>query len=265
MIIYNAGTTEQNVFQDIHLPGQYQGQKMHSPGKQDITRNTGYIHNPDGFTLVELLVAMAIGLIVLAAVVTSFISQNTANIAQESVVETQQNARAIMDTLTRDIRSIGYNPTNKLVVGLTTTGITGGIASTLTFTRDDGDGALETVEYSLYDAYANSSPPANDGKVDDLACQTWDDGGNTAGQQPVAENINHLEFRYLDSNGDPTSDVSKVRSIQVSFMVESAKPDLKSPPPSQTYTTPAGTVWTSDSGYRSFFMTTTINCRNLGL
>lgn len=218
-----------------------------------------------GFTLIELMISMAVGGIVMAAVMTSFFSQHETYLAQDEVVEMQQNARIAMDMLAHDIRTIGYDPDNR-GAALTTSGIdANGTASTLTFTRDDETGGLETIEYSLYDAFASTTPPKNDGNVDDLALKITDKSGVSGGRQPIAENINQLEFRYLDEDGNPTSTLTKVRSIQISMLVQSSHWATKSPPPSRNYTTPAGVTWSSDNGYRSLFLTSTIYCRNLGL
>lgn len=223
-----------------------------------------YVCKQQGFSLIELMISLAIGSIVMASVMTSFISQHETYIAQDDVVEMQQNARVAMDRLAQDIRSIGYDPDN-IGVALTTSGINAGTASTLSFTRDDGSGGLETVEYSLFDAYAFATPAANDGKVDDLACKITDKNGNSSGRQPIAENVSRLEFRYLDKDDNPTSTVGQVRSIQIALMMESAHQTGISLSATRTYTTPSGTIWTSNSGYRSMFLTSTILCRNLGL
>lgn len=220
----------------------------------------------EGFTLVELLIAMAVGGIVMAAVMTSFLSQHNVYLAQDEVVEMQQNARVAMDMLVRDIQSAGYNPNSLTGAGITTALITAaGVAPTLTFTRDDGAGSLETIEYSLFDAYATSTPPSNDGLIDDLARQVTTTSGTTAGRQVIAENISQLEFRYLKDDGTPTNDLALIRSIQASMLVQAAHPDTKSPLPSRTYTTPSGANWASTAGFRSRYFTTTIQCRNLGL
>jgi type IV pilus assembly protein PilW len=65
-----------------------------------------------GFTLIELLVAMAVGLVVLAAVLKVFVSQNRTNEAQQEVAYAQQNVRAAMDLMAREIRNAGYDPEN---------------------------------------------------------------------------------------------------------------------------------------------------------
>lgn len=217
-----------------------------------------------GFTLVEVLIALLVGSIVMAAVMTSFQSQHNTYLAQDQVVEMQQNARVAMDMLVRDIRSAGYDP-NKLGAGITAAG-NGTEFSPLQFTREEGDPApagLETIAYSLFDAYDTIN--RNDNLVDDLALQTTDSGGASAGRQAIAENISQIEFRYLDGNGNVTATLGDIRAIQVSIMVQASTRDTKTTPPARTYTTPSGAIWNSTPGFRSVYLTTTVQCRNLGL
>jgi len=215
-----------------------------------------------GFTLVELMVALAVGSIVMAAVMTAFQAQHNTYLAQGQVVEMQQNARVALDMLELDIRSAGYDP-NNLGAGITTVGIDPltGVASTLTFTREAGDptppGNLETISYSLVDAFVTEG--RNDGVVDDL-------GRNEGvGLQPVAENISRLEFRYLDGNGNPTAVLNNIRSIQVSILVQSARPEQKANPGRDIYTTPSGAQWQAPVGFWNVYLTTAVYCRNMGL
>ena len=234
-----------------------------------------------GFTLVELMVALAVGSIVMAAVMTAFQAQHNTYLAQGQVVEMQQNARVALDMLELDIRSAGNDP-NNLGAGITTVGIdpVTGVASTLTFTRDNGGedtnrngvldvgedtngngvldaGVLETISYGLVDAF--STEGRNDWVVDDLG---RNEGG---GPQPVAENISRLEFRYLDGNGNPTAVLNNIRSIQVSILVQSARPEAQSNPGRDIYTTPSGAQWQAPVGFWNLYLTTAVYCRNLGL
>lgn len=206
-----------------------------------------------GFTLVELMVALAVGSIVMAAVMTAFLSQHNTYLAQGQVVEMQQNARVALDMLELDIRSAGYDP-NNLGAGITTAGV-----NNLVFTRDNGAGVLETISYSLMDAFIVEG--RNDGLVDDLGR----DDGSGAGLLPVAENISQLEFRYLDGDGTSTAVVNDIRSIQVSLLAQSARPEAKANPGRDTYTTPSGGAWQAPVGFWNLYLTTTVYCRNLGL
>ncbi|MBW2105033.1 MAG: PilW family protein [Deltaproteobacteria bacterium] len=61
-----------------------------------------------GFTLAELLIAMAISLVVMSAIFLTFKSQQDSYIIQDQVTAMQQNLRAAMYMLTRDIQMAGY-------------------------------------------------------------------------------------------------------------------------------------------------------------
>ena len=55
----------------------------------------------DGFSLIEMLVAMAIGSLMMAAVVNMFINQRKAYSIREQVADMQQNARTAIDFMVR--------------------------------------------------------------------------------------------------------------------------------------------------------------------
>jgi type IV pilus assembly protein PilW len=219
-----------------------------------------------GFTLVELMLAMAVGGIVMGAVMTSFLSQHRSYLVQDEVVEMQQNARVALELLTRDIRSAGYDP-NNLGADITVAG-----GNNLVFTRDDGAGALEAINYTLVDAYVTEG--RNDGVVDDLG---RDEGG---GLQPVAENIEQLEFRYLDEDGNVTANLADIRALQISILAVARRPDQNFTntmvycPASNPFnpltglcTNPApATIWGPfNDNLRRRLLITTVQCRNLGL
>jgi type IV pilus assembly protein PilW len=60
-----------------------------------------------GFSLVELLVTMAISLLVLAGVVNSFLASKEANRLNDELGFIQENARYALDVLSRDVRQAG--------------------------------------------------------------------------------------------------------------------------------------------------------------
>lgn len=63
-----------------------------------------------GLTLIELMIAMAISIIVMAAIYKVYQSQQKAYVTQQMVIEMQQNARAAISLMTREIRMAGYKP-----------------------------------------------------------------------------------------------------------------------------------------------------------
>jgi prepilin-type N-terminal cleavage/methylation domain-containing protein len=61
-----------------------------------------------GYTLIELLVAMALALVVMAAVYRTFKSQHDSFIIQDQMAAMQQNVRGAMHVLTRDLQLAGF-------------------------------------------------------------------------------------------------------------------------------------------------------------
>jgi len=193
----------------------------------------------EGFTLVELMIAMAIGGIVMAAVMTSFLSQHRSYLAQDDVVEMQQNARVAMDMLVRDIRMAGYSPTSEplkftIVNGVnfsngsgTNTAVSTN-SSQIAFTSDlDGDGLVDLAAQDV-----NGDGTTDMSEMEQIAFRL---SGTTLQRystvtgfiywQAVAENISRLEFRYLDAAGVSTDVLSNIRSVQISILAVASRPD----------------------------------------
>lgn len=68
----------------------------------------GWTHSEHGVTLTEMLMAMATSGILLAAIVSSFVSQQKSYTVQTQIADMTVNARTALDRLTRDIRLAGY-------------------------------------------------------------------------------------------------------------------------------------------------------------
>lgn len=79
--------------------------------------------NNRGFSLVELMVAVAIGLILLTAITGVFISNRAAQRIQQSMAKIQESGRFAIELISKDIRMAGYmgcggvsiNPVNTLL------------------------------------------------------------------------------------------------------------------------------------------------------
>ena len=88
----------------------------------DFTAGVGPTKFPDsaccrGFTLVELIVVIAIFSVVMTGIYSVFVRSNRAYISQEQVVAAQQEARSALDILGREIRMAGFiQPTIKQAV-----------------------------------------------------------------------------------------------------------------------------------------------------
>ena len=211
------------------------------------------IHKKNGFTIVELLVAMALSGIVMIAVYKSFASQQKTYSVQDDVAAMQQDLRAAMDIMVREIRMAGYSPSGA------TAGIVAATDVSLQFTSDlNENGVLTNVgnpnEQITYALTGTGS----------LGRESW--GG---GLQPMAENIDALNFVYLNANGDvidPATELANIRSIQITIVAKSDR-WVKEYNDLREYCNQQGTVVLRSpvDGFRRRLLTTTIRCRNLGV
>ena len=215
----------------------------------------------NGFTLIELLVAMAITGIVAGAIFTAFQSQQKSYLIQDQITEMQQNLRAGMDLMVREIRMAGYDPH-----GDSGAGITAAAGNTLTFTLvadndsydNDGDnvidetGELKTIQYDLYDAYGDNDT----------------DIGRRVGarKRAAAENIEEIEFLYTladGTNATAPANPNDIRSVQITILAKTEHKDSKFSD-TKTYTTPSGANWGPyNDGFRRRLLSTTVKCRNM--
>jgi type IV pilus assembly protein PilW len=74
---------------------------------------------PMGYTLVELLVALAIATIAMASVYTVYSTQQKEHRSQQSTLSAQQNIRGALMVLEQEIRMIGYDPKGSKQFGIT--------------------------------------------------------------------------------------------------------------------------------------------------
>lgn len=70
--------------------------------------NRLYYKSQTGLTLVELMIAMILSLLILAAIIQVFITNNQSYRVTEAHSRLQENARFSLNTLSKDIRSAGY-------------------------------------------------------------------------------------------------------------------------------------------------------------
>jgi len=238
------------------------------------------INGQSGFTLVEIMIVAAIMVFVVGAILAIYTAQQKSQGLQEQVIEMQQNIRSALLHVTRDIRQAGCDP-------LETAGATITVAARgqIRFSMDvaghpvnptaaDGatDDANEDMIFGLDPAVDTTLPP--DGFPDTAATADFsrNDVNGLNVFQPIAENIEAVEFNYLDEDGNTIAtpiasqaDRNSIRAVQVSMLVRSSRQDSKFLN-TATYTTAAGTVWGPfNDSFRRRFETVTIQCRNMGL
>ena len=222
-----------------------------------------------GFTLIELMITLVISTVIIVAIYSAYITQQKTYKNQDQVAEMQQGLRAAVIVMTNEIRMAGYDPDNVGGVGFTTAN-----ATALVFTQvadDDGEdndgdttideaGELKTIQYDLYDAYGDG--------INDIGRQQVETAGTSGTEAfkkwPIAENIEAIDFQYLDDTNTPTATIADIRAVQISVLARVAVADRKYT--NKIFYNATGTNWGPyNDNFRRRMMITTVNCRNLGL
>ena len=187
-----------------------------------------------GFSLVELLIAMAVGLVVLAAMYSVFTIQNKTFANQENFVEMQQSVRAGMDMMAREIGMAGYDP-----AGVTFDGVTVD-ANKLEIRADlNGNGAIAGQENIVY-AFVD--------EPDYRITRNIGICPSCSGDYPFVENVDSFTFEYLKGDGTTATSSADVRQIRITITGRTAKPDPDYP---------------ANGGYRTYTLTSIVAPRNL--
>lgn len=202
-----------------------------------------------GFTLVELLVSMAISLVVFAAVAKTFTVQTRQNSAEEQIAQMQQNVRAALDLMVREIQMAKYNPLGS-AFPTGTYGVTYS-ATQLQIQADmNGSGALST----------STCDPADSASMENII-YAWDSAnlritrrcGSSGTAELLADNITAFNFGYYDTNGSAVSSSANsgnIRKVTINITARTAKPDPSYP---------------SNGGYRTYELSADITPPNMGL
>ena len=155
--------------------------------------------NCHGFTLIELMIALALSSIVITGIYTTFISQNKSYIVQSRVVEMQQTLRTVFLIMEKDLRMAGYDPSssgNFVIASATHDSFEFGIDW-------DEDGVLDGSEDFKYELYDSNDPGAEKNELHKMS-----------GGAAIAYNISALEFAYAyDADGDDDNDVAGGQTI----------------------------------------------------
>lgn len=69
----------------------------------------GPITHESGLTLIELMIALVVGLVIIGAAFSMLVMSQKATMVNDQVVETQQNVRLAMELLAQDVRLASYN------------------------------------------------------------------------------------------------------------------------------------------------------------
>jgi len=218
-----------------------------------------------GFTMVELLVAMVVSLLALAAIYSTFLAQHRSYQVQEETSEMQQNIRTALYYMESEIRMAGNDPFNTGNFGFLTAN-----ANVIQFTEDLGGGASgepngaidagETIQYNLVDS-------DGDGNLDELR----------RNNVPVAQNIDAIDFVYMDDTGAPLNSggggvalplYGQIRSVEITIVARTDDPLLYGNTNTNSYFNqqdPVAIYIAPGDNFSRRRLNTLIHCRNLGL
>ena len=183
-----------------------------------------------GFTLTELLVAMAIAGLVFVGVYQMYISSVRTTAVQEQVTDMQQTARVVLDQISRELRLAGLNPARAM----------GDIAI-----RDINGASMVDLKignrFHIYGDFNGNNTPESvyyDLDVTDPA-HPWlirkiDEPGNPYSNKPVrfGANIENLTATFYDKSNVLTTDNTTIRRVTLTLTARTDKPDLDFTDPS---------------------------------
>lgn len=145
--------------------------------------------NENGFTIIEMLISVAIGMLLISTTISMFNAQRKTFSLQEELSWMTQNARTAMDMISRDVRMAGYMMGGTLTVSDTGT-ITFMIGTTtISYRHDANELEIEKKE-------------------------------NTGNYQPMVEQIETLRFSYFDNNSSGTTE-----TVSITIVARSEDPD----------------------------------------
>ncbi len=226
--------------------------------------------NNAGFTFVELMVALTIGLFLLLGFYSAYIAQKNVFMTQDRVAIMQQNLRAGMRPVVDTIRMAGYNPTGTADCA----GFNQATPGRIDISADlNGDGDCADPKENIQFGFTIARDGNNDGIPDDGKPAALREQFNTisgsSGYQAISDNIESFEFNYLDKDGLVTTNLKKIKMVQISLLAISDKPDKKFTN-ALSYNPASGVNpnWkraANTDKFRRRLLITTVVCRNMGL
>jgi len=192
---------------------------------------------PNGFTLIEMVVALALSLVTVSAVYSLYLTELRAQYVREDRLEMQQQARVVMDVISRELLMAGYDPrgvNDDVDLSNDFLGITYDPDRLMIKADLNGNGLIADPNESISYVY--------DFKTHTLRRNTG--GGN----QPFGENIESFLVEYFDEGGNPTTDSARIQQVKITVTARTEDPDLQYLP---------------NGGYRTVSLQSRLTPRNL--
>lgn len=163
-----------------------------------------------GFTLVELMIALLLGLLVMGAAISIFLSNRQAYAATEGLGRVQENVRFAFELMARDLRETGANPCGRHIPAMNVVANPGANWWTNLNTTVDASGELVTPWRSTLLAFGGGQ--AMDGVPF---------GGGAGGRVPGTEAV-----RILGAS-DPVYAIESHDPAGETFTLTSSDPNLE--------------------------------------
>ncbi|MCA9500910.1 MAG: hypothetical protein MRJ67_10100 [Nitrospirales bacterium] len=196
----------------------------------------GSTWSPQGYTLIEVIVALGLSLFTISAVYSLYVQELKAQGVRENILDMQQQARVVVDLVTREILMAGYDPR--------------GVNRDTDLTNDFEGITYDPEKLSIKaDMNGNGiTSDANESIVFVYDATTHMLRRNTGGgNQPFGEDIEAFVVDYLDQGGNPTTDSKAIRQVRISVTARTAQPDPQ---------------YAKNGGYRTVTLHSRITMRN---
>lgn len=177
--------------------------------------------NTDAFTLVEILVAMAMVGMIIGGIYTVFISTNRSYHTQDRVADAQQRVRVGVDFMVRDIRLAGMDPVGPATDAVDTNGagIKEATASKIRFTADmDMDGTIDEADRERITYEVDL--------VNNRLSQCLYEGTGSESWQALINDVSALSFSYRDVNDNPITvpvsalNLANIRTVVITMTAQ---------------------------------------------
>ena len=192
-----------------------------------------------GFTLIEVLLALALSSLTIGAIYSLYVSQVKSQVVRENILDMQQQARAALDLVSRELKMAGYDPrgvNRDQLRGNNFYGVTVDSTHLIIKADLDGNGIPTNSNESIVFSHDSST----------LTLRRNTGGG----RQPLGENIEAFSVKYFDGEGNPTTQSEHVRQVELSVTTRTEKSDPHYP---------------QNGGYRNLTLHTRVTPRNLDL
>jgi type IV pilus assembly protein PilW len=234
-----------------------------------------------GFTLVEIMLAITLSLILIAGVIEVYLSSKTSFQVQNQLSRLQENQRISVEFLQRDIRQAGLtlpeqNPISKADRVVVVNDSNGD--------AEPGDSDSITIQYASFTdclgQTVNGGIVTNIYSVDEVTKQLMCEGsGNLGNPQPIADGVANMQIllgeNSLDNDSSnyakqmPSADryvnvdianINQVVSVRIALLLQSEQ-EIRKQDQDQSYAL-LDTVVNMTDRFKRQVLTTTIPLRN---